>query len=92
MTRQVTDNPARSRYELSVDGELAVAEYQREQDRLVFTHTVVPEEIEGRGVGSTLIRAALDSARAQNLKIVARCSFVAEFVRKHPEYQDLVAD
>jgi hypothetical protein len=88
---EVTNNTARSRYELEVDGEVAVAHYSRSPGRLVFTHTVVPETISGRGVASTLIRGALDSARAEHLKIVPQCPFVAAFVKKHAEYQDLVA-
>jgi predicted GNAT family acetyltransferase len=88
---EVKNNRALSRYELEVDGELAVASYERHPGRLVFTHTVVPERIGGRGVASTLIRAALDSARAEHLQIVPQCAFVAAFVKKHPEYQDLVA-
>lgn len=87
---EVTNNTAQSRYELEIDGEVAVAHYLRGPGRLVFTHTVVPEKISGRGVASTLIRGALDSARAENSKIVPQCPFVAAFVQKHPEYRDLV--
>jgi predicted GNAT family acetyltransferase len=92
MAEEVSENTAQSRYELVVDGKLAIAEYQRKGDTLVFTHTLVPDEIGGRGVGTTLIRGALDSVRAQHLKIVPRCSFVAGFVQKHPEYSDLVSN
>lgn len=91
MDPKVTENSAEHRYELVVDGKLAFAEYRRHGNTLVFTHTLVPEEIGGRGVGTALIRGALDSARAQQLRIVPRCSFVAHFVRKYPEYRDLVA-
>ena len=88
---EVTHNRAMSRYELEVDGEVAVASYERQPGRLVFTHTVVPDSISGRGVASTLIRGALEGARAEHLQIVPQCPFVAAFVKKHPEYQDLVA-
>jgi predicted GNAT family acetyltransferase len=87
----VKNNRALSRYELEVDGQLAVASYERQPGRLVFTHTEVPESLSGRGVGSTLIRGALEGARAEQLQIVPQCPFVAAFVKKHPEYQDLVA-
>ncbi len=86
----VRDNRAEQEFELDIDGHRAVAAYQREGDRIVFTHTVVPPEVEGRGVGSRLIRAALDSARDQGLKVVPQCQFVAAFIRKHPEYGDLL--
>ncbi len=87
----VRDNRAEQEFELDLDGYRAVAAYQREGNRIVFTHTVVPPAIEGRGVGSKLIRAALDSARDQGLRVVPQCPFVAAFIRKHPAYRDLLA-
>jgi predicted GNAT family acetyltransferase len=89
--RTVTDNRAEQEFTLELDGHRAVAAYQREGDRIVFTHTVVPPAIEGRGVGSKLIRAALDSARDQKLKVIPQCRFVAAFIAKHPAYRDLLA-
>jgi uncharacterized protein len=87
---QVRDNKAEQEYELDVRGHRAVAAYQREGDRIVFTHTLVPPAIEGKGVGSKLIRAALDSARDQGLKVVPQCPFVAAYIERHPEYRDLL--
>ena len=87
----VRDNRAEQEFTLEVDGERAVAAYQLYGDEIVFTHTVVPPAIEGRGVGSRLIRVALDSARDRGLKVVPQCPFVADFIRKHPGYRDLVA-
>ena len=89
--KSVRDNRAEQEFELEVDGHRALAAYQREGNRIVFTHTAVPPAIEGRGVASKLIRAALDSARDQGLKVVPQCAFVAAFIGKHPEYRDLVA-
>jgi predicted GNAT family acetyltransferase len=63
-----------------------MAVYHREGNSLVFTHTEVPPADEGKGVGSRLVRAALDDARRRGLKIVPACSFVFDFVRRHPEY------
>ena len=57
---------------------------------IVFTHTLVPPEIEGRGVGSKLIRGALDSARDQGLRVVPQCPFVKAFIDRHPGYRDLL--
>ena len=88
---EVRDNQAEQEFTLEVDGERAVAAYQLYGDEIVFTHTVVPPAIEGRGVGSRLIRVALDSARDRGLKVVPQCPFVADFIRKHPGYRDLVA-
>ncbi len=87
---EVRDNRAEQEFTLEVDGERAVAAYQLYGDEIVFTHTVVPPAIEGRGVGSRLIRVALDSARDRGLKVVPQCPFVADFIRKHPGYRDLV--
>lgn len=87
----VRDNPAEGRFEAVVDGQLAVATYDIEGDRITFTHTIVPEALEGRGVGSALVKTALASARERGLKVVPLCSFVAAYIKRHPELKDLLA-
>jgi predicted GNAT family acetyltransferase len=87
----VRDNRAEQEFELDVDGHRAVAAYQLEGDTIVFTHTVVPPEVEGRGVGTRLIRAALDIARDRGLKVVPQCRFVRAYIERHPETRDLLA-
>jgi predicted GNAT family acetyltransferase len=84
----------RHRYEAWVDGALAgFAEYRnRPGDVTVFTHTQVDDAYEGHGVGSRLIRFALEDVRQRGGRLVARCPFVADFVREHPAYADLLAD
>ncbi|WP_432926254.1 GNAT family N-acetyltransferase [Microbispora sp. CA-135349] len=90
---QVDDNAAASRYEIMLDGVVVgFAQYRLRGGAMVFTHTEVRDEFEGRGLGSRLVRAALDGARAAGLRIVPLCSFVAWYVQKHPEYRDLVDD
>ena len=84
----VRHNEAEGRYELETEHGLAIAVYRRQGDRLVFTHTEVPSADEGRGIGSQLVRAALDDAHQRGFKIVPACSFVVDFVRRHPEYDD----
>jgi uncharacterized protein len=84
----VRHNVAKSRYELDTEHGLAVAIYREQGDRAIFTHTEVPAADEGRGTGASLVRAALDDARKRGFKIVPACSFVAAFVRRHPEYND----
>ncbi len=84
----VTHNAARNRYELETEHGLAIAEYRQQGDRLIFTHTEVPPEDEGKGIGAKLVRAALDDTRQRGFKIVPACSFVVAFVRRHPEYDD----
>jgi predicted GNAT family acetyltransferase len=87
----VHDNRAEQEFELDVAGHRAIAAYQLEGKTIVFTHTKVPAEIEGQGVGSKLIRAALDAARDQGLTVVPQCPFVAAYIDRHPEYRDLLS-
>ena len=89
--QHVKRNDALDRYELSVDGHIAVAEFKREGGVVTFTHTGVPSLLEGRGVGSELIAGALEDVRKRNLKIVAKCPFVAKYVDSHSDARDLLA-
>ena len=88
---RVRDNRAEQEFELDVAGARAVAAYQLEGERIVFTHTLVPAAIEGRGVGGRLVRGALDQVRDCGLKVVPQCPFVAAWIDRHPEYRDLLA-
>jgi predicted GNAT family acetyltransferase len=85
---EVTNNTAKSRYELPTPHGLAIAVYRQQGNALVFTHTEVPSDDEGQGIGSRLVRAALDDAKRRGLRIVPACSFVVDFVRRHPQYGD----
>jgi len=85
MPSAVRDNPQLHRFELDTDGHVAFSEYQRAGDTITFMHTEVPKALEGRGIGSTLVRGALEIAKAQGLTIKARCPFVATYIKKHPE-------
>lgn len=89
---EIRDNQERSRYEMSVGEDVAVADYRLEGDRIIFTHTKVPKSARGQGVGDALAKGALDGARARGLKVVARCPFMAAYLRRHAEYADLAAD
>ena len=91
MSDAVRDNPQRQRYELAVEGEIAIATYRRDGDLTTFVHTEVPQRMEGRGIGSTLVAGALDLVREAGGRAAAECPFVSEFVAKHPEYQSLFA-
>lgn len=86
----VTHQAAARRYETVVEGHRSVCEYELEGSRMIFTHTVVPPELQGRGIAGQLVRAALDGARAAGYTVVPQCSYVATFIGKHPEYQDLL--
>jgi uncharacterized protein len=86
----VRDNRAASRYEAEVEGNLAVVEYLLGGSNITFTHTEVPEELEGRGIASQLARFVLDDARTRGLAVIPLCPFINAYIRRHPEYQDLV--
>jgi predicted GNAT family acetyltransferase len=86
----VRNNEKEGRFELDVDGELAVSYYKIRGKTIYFTHTEVPSAAEGRGIGNILARVALDYARANRLRVVPRCKFIAAFIKRHPEYQELV--
>ena len=83
----VIDNTSESRFELTVDGELAIAEYRIADGAIYFTHTETPWKLQGRGIAGRLIDGALSSAKARGLKIVPRCSYVAAYIAKHPEFE-----
>jgi len=86
----VRDNNARSRFELDVDGEIAFANYHLTPQVVVITHTETPRRLRGRGIASELVKGALELIRGDGRKVVAGCSFVADYLRNHPEYGDLV--
>lgn len=92
MSNAIYDNTALHRFELAVEGHIAFAEYTRASDIITFVHTVVPQELGGKGIGSQLARGALDAVRAQGWKVVAQCPFIAAYIAKHSEYQDLLKD
>lgn len=87
----VRDNPDESRFEASVDGELAgFSAYEVSDGVITFTHTEVDDAYEGRGVGSLLVRGALDAVRADGSRRVRPyCPFVRAWIKKHPAYVDL---
>ena len=73
------------RFEILGRHNVAFAEYVRNGDALILTRTFVPPELRGRGFAEALVRAALDFARAERLRVVPECSYVAAFVERHPE-------
>jgi uncharacterized protein len=86
----IVNNKARERYELAVEGHIAATCYKIEGNIITFIHTEVPPELGGKGIGSKLIRGALDQVRADGLKVVPQCPFVKAFIEKNADYQDLL--
>src|SRR5690625_5312883 len=89
MVTTIEHDEAHSRFTIHVEGEQAgVAEYERDGDRWVFTHTVVQPEFSGQGLAGKLVGHALDRVIADGGTIVPVCSYVAGYVRKNPQYQE----
>lgn len=86
----IRDNREASRFELHTEGAIALVEYRLDPAGIEFLHTSVPKELEGRGIGSRLAKTALESARVRGLAVTPTCSFFLEYLRHHPEYQELV--
>jgi predicted GNAT family acetyltransferase len=87
----VRNNEAEHQFELDAPGgDLAFAQYRLAEDRIIFVHTVVPESAGGQGFGSALAEAGLAYARRNGLQVVAHCPFIAAYIARHPEHQDLL--
>lgn len=88
---RIADVPDRHRFEASVDGELVgFLDYVRLPGLITYTHTEVFESYEGQGIGSELARVGLDDARYRGARVLPACSFVADWIGRHPEYKPLV--
>ena len=90
MPDAVRDNTQRHRFELDADGHVAFSNYQRDGGTITILHTEVPAALNGKGIGSALVRGLLDRVRAEGLRVKPLCPFVAGYIAKHPEYADLV--
>lgn len=88
---EVWHNRAEKRFEAEVDGGMSVADYVLREGEMIMTHTYTPPELRGRGIAEKLVRAALDYARAEKLKVVPACSYVDIFIQRHREFQPLLA-
>jgi len=81
----VVDNPAQHRLEIVEDAGMSVLEYRKAGDRFALIHTGVPKQFEGMGYGSALVRAAIQIARDENLRIVPYCPYARAWIEKHPD-------
>jgi predicted GNAT family acetyltransferase len=87
----IRNNVERQQYELELEGQLSVLSYFEQGDVVYLTHTGVPPSQRGRGVAAHLVKSALDDIRSRHMKIRPSCSYVIAFLRRHPEYNDLLS-
>lgn len=87
----VRDNKAQNRFELDVEGAVAFANYRLTPSAVIITHTETPRSLRGHGIASELVKGTLELIRADGRKVVAGCSFVVDYLAKHPEAADLTA-
>ncbi len=83
---EVQHNQKELRFEAHVEGEMALIQYWREGNKIIYVHTEVPEALEGRGIASAMAVTALEYAEENDLQVVARCPFVRGYIQRHPEY------
>jgi len=91
MAFNITHDRLKQRFTAAVDSVLCVLEYRLHDNVMTITHTRVPEQVSGRGIAAALTVAAFDAARAEGWKVVPACAYAAAFVKRHPEYADLLA-
>jgi len=91
-TIDIRHNPGEQRFETTINGQLAVLLYQRSGNRIAFTHTQVPPDLRGQGIGGALAKSALDYASENQLQVLPFCSFVADYIERNPKYLSLLAN
>lgn len=87
---KLVHNTAEKRYEFDLGDDMALVEYIETPDFMVLTHTEVPARYEGQGIGSELVRGVLEDVRARNKQIIPQCPFIATYIYRHPEWEDVV--
>lgn len=88
---EVTDNTARQRFELEVDGQIVFADYRRQGSVVIVPHVEAPPALRGTGASGRLMEGVLARLRTRGEKIVPTCSYAAAYIRRHPEHHDLLA-
>lgn len=88
---ELTDNAAMQQYEFDIDGQLAVIEYMKPREGVIYlTHTYVPDSLSGQGIGTELVEAVLEDVKRKELAVVPQCEFVAQYIVRHPQWEEIV--
>ena len=90
MDYELIDNESAKQYEFEFEGEIPKIEYIKTKNKIFLTHTEVPTSLEGKGLGSALVKAVLEDIEQKDLTLVPLCPFVAAYIKRHPEWKKLV--
>lgn len=85
----IVNNEPAKRFEVKLENDVAIVEYQLTASIITFTHTEVPPQFEGHGIAGKMAKVALDYAKSHNLKVLALCPFIKAYILRHPEYQSI---
>lgn len=91
MDISISENKEKNRFETTLEGKTAFVDYKRKGDVLYLTHTEVPKDLGGKGVGSSLVKFALEAAKNEDKKVISHCSFVSGYIERHPEFKKYLA-
>lgn len=91
MEFKIRENIEKKRFETEVENKIALIEYIRAEDKMYLTHTEVPTELEGKGIASSMAKQVLQQIKDENLKLVPICPFIASYIRRHPEWKEILA-
>ncbi len=91
MEVKIIENTEKKRFEAEIDGRMAFIEYIRAKQQIYLTHTEVPVALEGKGIGSSMVKQVLQQIKNEGLELVPLCPFVAAYVKRHPEWRELLA-
>lgn len=91
-TDEVVNNPEKYRFEVISGSMVSKLDYRLGRDRIALVHTEVPDELQGQGIGSALVKFALEFAKKNELTVLPNCPFAAAYIERHPEWQDIVGE
>lgn len=91
MEVKIKENTEKKRFEAEVENRMALIEYIRAEDKMYLTHTEVPTELEGKGIASSMAKQVLQQIKDENLKLVPLCPFIASYIKRHPEWKEILA-
>lgn len=86
----ITNNGREMQFEIHTDGEIALLQYRFYKDDIALMHTAVPDKLSGKGIATSLAHHALEWAKEHHKKVMVYCPFVAAYLKRHPEYNELV--